>query len=138
MAPDTVANRNAKILIAEDDFEDRLMLSQTFAELGFGELVDFAVDGIFLISHLEESIDTIKLIVLDLNMPRLNGTETLRRLKINSKFQQIPVIIFSTSINDIEKNNCLQLGAIDYIVKPGRYLEYINTCKYFCELAQKQ
>jgi CheY-like chemotaxis protein len=138
MTTETMVNRNAKILIAEDDFEDRLMLSQTFSELGFEELIGFAIDGIYLIDHLEENVDAVKLIVLDLNMPRLNGTETLRKLKSEARFQQIPVIIFSTSINDIEKNNCLDLGAIDYIVKPGRYMEYINTCKYFCDLAQKQ
>jgi CheY-like chemotaxis protein len=126
-----------RILIAEDDEEDRFMMSQTFDELGYQPAITFAEDGILLLQCLEQQDPGhIGLIVLDLNMPRLNGTETLRKLKDDKRYRHIPVIIFSTSVNEIERRTCLQLGASEYITKPGRYLEYLDTCRRFYEQSQ--
>ena len=66
----------------------------------------------------------------------MNGTETLRALKENEAFKNINTIIFSTSVNEKEKSECLQLGALSYIIKPVRYLESINTARQFYEYAR--
>ena len=71
------------------------------------------------------------LIVLDLNMPKMNGTETLRYLKSEERFRKIPVIIYSTSINPVERDRCLHLGARDYISKPASFGESVSTAKMF-------
>jgi CheY-like chemotaxis protein len=73
------------------------------------------------------------LIILDLNMPRLNGTETLRQLKNDDRFNNIPVIIFSTSINPLEKEKCMLLGAHSYITKPVSLKESMDTAKAFLQ-----
>ncbi len=126
-----------KILIAEDDFEDRYIMGQTFDELGITKAIKFVEDGSILIKYLtDQGVGSIALIVLDLNMPRLNGTETLKALKTDDRYQHIPVIIFSTSVNDIEKKRCLELGAKDYITKPTTYREYMQTCKDFYAMSQ--
>lgn len=123
------------ILIADDDLDDRLLMAQTFKEIGF-DGVEFAEDGTIVIDYLlKQGAQAITLIILDLNMPRLNGTQTLRMLKTDMRFQEIPVIIFSTSVNAIERDICMGLGAQEYITKPLRYSEYLETCRKFHAMA---
>jgi CheY-like chemotaxis protein len=125
------------ILIAEDDYEDRFILSETFNELGHTDVLVFVDDGIRLLEYLGTAHPgKVKLIVLDLNMPKLNGTEILRMLKNEPRYAAIPVIIFSTSVNEIEKNICMELGAKEYVTKPVKYAEYISTCERFYSLSK--
>ena len=127
------------ILIADDDFEDRSIMAECFKELGHEEMVRYVEDGSRLLEYMEETTpDTVSLIVLDLNMPRLNGTETLRILKGDDRYRHIPVIIFSTSVNEIEKKNCLQLGARDYVTKPTKWANYVNTCRMLYAIAKDE
>jgi DNA-binding response OmpR family regulator len=75
------------------------------------------------------------LIVLDLNMPILNGMETLSRLKSHSVYKNIPVIIFTTSVHEVEKARCLEIGALDFIKKPARFQQTISTARFLHESA---
>lgn len=127
-----------QILVVEDDVEDRYFISQTFTELGFEDAVTFVEGGQMLIDYLAKGGATPKLIVMDLNMPRLNGTEVLKTLKEHDSYRDIPVVIFSTSVNELEKEACLALGAHEYVTKPIRYSDYITTCSRFYTLAQQQ
>lgn len=109
------------ILVVDDDKEDHIILEEYFSESGINQNVKFVENGLLAIEYLEGiSDDTAlpKLIVLDLNMPLLNGSQTLLQLKQNNRFKNIPVIIYSTSESDNEKRKCLSFGAIDYLVKP--------------------
>lgn len=125
-----------KIIVVDDDFEDRIIITECFKELGLTDAVMFITDGLLLLEYLSTSSSAnVSLIVLDLNMPKMNGTETLRALKANTLLSNIPVVIFSTSINEIEKEQCLQLGARDYKTKPSEWAAYVNTCKDLYELA---
>ncbi|MDR3681512.1 MAG: response regulator [Flavipsychrobacter sp.] len=127
-------NNNIKILLADDDAEDRFIIEDAFNEIGIHNAIQFVEDGEKVLEYLKiDNISLPRLIVLDLNMPRLNGTETLRSLKESEKFKEIPVIIFSTSVNEIEKTSCMNLGALDYLVKPSRYADSIAIAKYFHE-----
>jgi len=110
-----------KILIGEDDFEDQFILQEYFQDNGINEVVAFEKNGkkiIEYLEHLKAEEDLPSLIVLDLNMPILNGTQTLFELKQHSRFNKIPIIIYSTSDNDHEKRKCLNFGAVEYLVKP--------------------
>ena len=109
------------ILVVDDDKEDHIILEEYFSESGINQNVKFVENGLLALEYLEGiSDDTAlpKLIVLDLNMPLLNGSQTLLQLKQNNRFKNIPVIIYSTSESDNEKRKCLSFGAIDYLVKP--------------------
>ena len=75
------------------------------------------------------------LIVLDLNMPILNGMETLSRLKSHNVYKNIPVIMFTTSIHEVEKARCLEIGAADFIKKPVRFQQTISTAQYLHDSA---
>ncbi|HEY0742015.1 MAG TPA: response regulator [Chryseosolibacter sp.] len=114
-------SNDIRILVVDDDKEDHLILEEYFSESGIHENVKFVENGLRAIEYLEgisEDAALPKLIVLDLNMPLLTGSQTLLQLKQNNRFKNIPVIIYSTSESDNEKRKCLSFGAIDYLVKP--------------------
>jgi CheY-like chemotaxis protein len=114
-----------QILVVDDDLEDHMILLDYFTEVGKQGNVKFMVNGKELIDYLEvlNVVSLPNLIVLDLNMPLLNGTQTLLHIKRDVRFKHIPVIIFSTSTNENEKRKCLSFGAIDYLVKPSTYAD---------------
>jgi CheY-like chemotaxis protein len=133
--------KNCQILVVDDDPEDHLILLEYFREFGKDEHVKFLENGQEALDFLESIEDDQalpRLVVLDLNMPILNGTQTLYRLKQLRRFRNIPTIIFSTSDNENEKRKCMSFGAADYVVKPSTYEEgqqmverftgYISEC----------
>jgi CheY-like chemotaxis protein len=127
-------NNKVKILLADDDKEDQLILTDSFSEIGQADSIEFVDDGELLLEYLKQigSKDELPaLIVLDLNMPRMSGTETLAVLKSSEEYKHIPVIIYSTSVNDVEMNKCLETGAEAYITKPVKYEDSIKTAQYF-------
>jgi CheY-like chemotaxis protein len=126
------------ILIADDDQEDRYLLHTAFEEIGGSNDIHLVENGLQVFSYLEDSIQQTNmpaLIVLDLNMPILNGMETLTRLKAHSLYKSIPVIMFTTSVHEVEKARCLEIGAADFIKKPARFQQTISCAKYLHESA---
>ena len=127
----------SKILLVDDDPEDRAIIMEALEQIGAGNDISCANNGEVAIKTLLEFAETDVfpcLIVLDLNMPRMNGRETLQSLKSHSRLKDISVVIYSTSINPIEKEVCMQLGARLYITKPVTYQESINTAKLFVQM----
>lgn len=115
-----------QIVIVDDDREDQLILLEYFKESGTDNAIRFFSNGqraIEYLTGLGETCALPKLIILDLNMPVMNGTETLLHIKRESRFCSIPVIIYSTSENETEKRKCLSLGAVEYLVKPSTNLD---------------
>lgn len=114
-------SNDIKILVVDDDKEDHLILHEYFLDSNIDKNVLFVDNGVRALEYLESISDDKSLpslIVLDLNMPLLNGTQTLLQLKQNNRLKNIPVIIYSTSESENEKRKCLSFGAIDYLVKP--------------------
>lgn len=117
-----------KILLADDDREDQFIIAEAFEEIGVKDVLHFVENGENALSWLEACAadGTLpELIVLDLNMPKMNGTQTLLRLKEDDRFRHIPVIIYSTSLNNIERDECIRLGAHSYVIKGITF----NECK---------
>ena len=122
------------ILIAEDDADDRFLMKTALDELGYSDLrVEFVENGIELL----EQLDHIRLqpaankyprfILLDLNMPKMDGRDVLKSIKNHEEFKKIPVIIFSTTKNQLEVKRCYDLGANTYIVKPVNFDLLVET-----------
>jgi len=125
------------ILIVDDDPDDVLIIADAIKELHPSIQIVSAVNGEIAMEMLTNHSDLkagLSLIILDLNMPRMNGTQTLMALKENQKFEKIPVVIYSTSVNSLEKEKCLTLGAHSYITKPLSYKESISIAGYFIQL----
>lgn len=113
-------NPDYKILVVDDDPEDHFIMQEYFNEAGLGDAVVFRENGEEALSYLAElPLNGLPaLIVLDLNMPVLNGLQTLTMLKGQTDLKHIHVVIYSTSNNDHERQQCLEQGARDYFVKP--------------------
>jgi CheY-like chemotaxis protein len=127
-----------KILLVDDDVEDREIIQDALGELGYHSVMHFEENGEKALAFLESAFDSGSLpsmVILDLNMPRMNGTQTLRQLKTDHRFRDIPVIIYSTSLNRIERDECLALGAHSYVIKPVSYRDTIATAKRFYEMS---
>ena len=123
------------IIIAEDDADDRYLMKTALQESGITGVVEYVENGVELISYLESLnkedgvVNYPKFILLDLNMPKMDGREVLKKMKTHEEFRKIPVIIFSTTKNQMEVNRCYDLGANSYIVKPVSYDTLVTTVK---------
>ena len=126
-----------KILMVDDDAEDRMLMQEMFAEIGAPDVAHYEESGEKALSYLENlSADQLPaIIVLDLNMPKLNGTQVLKLIKKNEKLKDITVIIFSTSVNHLEREQTLILGAHSYIIKRSAYEGCLEKARYFKNFA---
>jgi CheY-like chemotaxis protein len=106
------------VFVADDDDDDRFLMKVAFDEHCPEANVRFAIDGIDLITALQDSSARPCLIILDLNMPRLNGLESLQALRASPTYINTPIIVFSTSDNEQDKADAHTNGANEYIVKP--------------------
>ena len=114
------------ILYVDDDEEDREFLSEALVKASPSVQVKLAENGLQALEYLQES-KTAKLpclIVLDLNMPYLDGRETCQRIKRDDVLQDVPVIIFSSSEKPDDLNSFQERG-IEYITKPN-HIEHIQ------------
>ncbi len=121
------------ILIAEDDADDRYLLKSAMLETKMSEPFHFVENGAELIDFLQsltqdppEERGFPKVILLDLNMPRKDGRETLKEIKQHTAWKHIPVIVFSTSHNEMEMRRCYELGADTYLAKPNSFEQLLK------------
>jgi two-component system response regulator len=114
--------RKLSILIAEDDPDDRFLLKKAFEENNATERIDFVENGVQVLEFLKNIHGANQhypnIILLDLNMPRKDGRQVLQEIKEDEELKKIPVIIFTTSRNDLVIDKCYELGANSYIIKP--------------------
>lgn len=123
------------ILWADDDTDDLEMFREILElDAPDHEVIEFR-DGQQLLAFLKgiEKKDYPCLIVLDINMPVLNGKETLTRIKSEPGLQDIPVVIFTTSINPADKYVCDQ-SATEMIIKPPSFDQLRNAVKRLVDL----
>jgi CheY-like chemotaxis protein len=122
----TIASQAPTILYIDDDSDDCLFLRSSLEDAGKATNLICATDGEEAVAYLNAVSATglPDLIVLDLNMPRWDGKQTLSYLKSQPHLASIPVVIFSTSENKIDKETCAKIGAASYITKPFHYDGY--------------
>lgn len=120
------------ILIAEDDLDDRELIQEAFVHYLPSYRLEFYGDGDDLLVYVNSLVADLlpKLIILDLNMPRMGGIETLRELKLNAEINKVPVVIFSTSQNNEDRIKSLELGANDFVSKPITYSGLVEAIRH--------
>ena len=109
------------IFLAEDDIHDQEFLTDAFLSIDPKiKLVSFST-GLKFINRLFDTKDEHLpcLIVLDYNIPEINGAEILNHLKRDDRFLNIPKVVWSTSDSQLFRENCLACGAKAYLVKPS-------------------
>ena len=115
------------ILLVEDDEDDQMLFMEAVNELDTGincKCTSTAEGGLRVLrSSTGEKPDYI---FLDLNLPMMNGLEFLEEVKASKELKTIPVIIFSTSTRESDREKAKQLGAVNFISKPHNYNELKN------------
>ncbi|KLN60990.1 chemotaxis protein CheY [Kiloniella spongiae] len=114
------------ILIVEDNIDDYEATRRSFKKSRLENPVQWCQNGQDAIHYLtktgpyenDDSVVTPCLILLDLNMPGLDGRKVLKQMKSDKKTLDIPVIVLTTSSDEIDVNKCYELGAATYIQKP--------------------
>jgi len=112
------------ILLVEDDEIESLKFERAFKKLGYNHKVINARNGEEALSLCE--LEQPNLILLDLNMPKMDGLEFLSLLKSDENLKFIPTVVFTTSNNHQDLINAYEIGVAGYIVKPLRYEAYVN------------
>lgn len=124
--------------IADDDPDDRMIIKDAFEENNFANFLSFFEDGEKVIARFEKESQEIgfrypSLLILDLNMPKVNGLELLIHLKSNKKTKKIPIVILSTSKSSQDKEKMMKLGADDFITKPFSFDSMIEITRNLIE-----
>jgi CheY-like chemotaxis protein len=126
-----------KVLMVDDDSDDRLLALVAFKELNMAHSIDFVLDGEelmdYLHSRVENNAELPDLVLLDLNMSRKDGRVALKEIKSDPRLKHLDIIIFSTSTSDKDKQYAMELGAKKYIVKPDEYNELLEVFSSICE-----
>jgi two-component system, response regulator len=137
-----------QILIADDDQDDCLMTREAFRECRIVNPLHFVHDGEELMNYLKRRppyVDEVRyplpgLILLDLNMPRMDGREALQAIKGDSLLRSIPVVILSTSSADEDILRSYAIGVNSFITKPASFsglLEVVrNLGRYWLEIVE--
>jgi CheY-like chemotaxis protein len=110
-----------KILLVDDDEDDQLIFTDALREIHFSFDCLIANNGHAGLAVLEREKNPPAMIFLDLNMPLMNGAEFLSQIKEHPIHRQIPVVIFTTSNNPLDKENMLKLGANRFITKMAEF-----------------
>ena len=122
-----------KILLVDDDEDDRQIFTEIVGDVDPDALVEYAENGLDMIALLNKMPDDElpEMIILDQNMPRMTGKESLIFLKESPRYQQIPTIVYSTyQVRDFYQE-CLELGAQDVVAKPDTMQAYREMIEQF-------
>jgi CheY-like chemotaxis protein len=122
-------NEALQILLIEDDEIDAENVRRAFAETQTPSNITVARDGqqaLDLLASGRVPIDNL-LILLDLNMPRMNGIEFLRALRENSMFNHLPVVVLTTSDAEPDKVSAYNLNVAGYMLKPITFDDFVTT-----------
>lgn len=112
------------ILVAEDDEADVLLLQTAARRADLVSEFRFVTDGVELVEFLASTGNARPyLVVLDLNMPRLDGRGALRQIRADANTRHLPVLMLSTSNAEADIRNCLDAGANAFLVKPASISE---------------
>ena len=125
------------ILLADDDSDDRLLVRDAIADCGWNGDLRCVENGEELLDYLlrrgkyqlPASAPWPGLILLDLNMPRKDGRESLREIKADANLRRIPVVVLTTSKSDMDIAALYDLGANSFISKPVHFEGLVNAMR---------
>lgn len=127
-------NRVVDILLVEDDPGDVELTREGLAEGKMPAQLHTVDDGIKALRFLRREQpygDAVRpdIILLDLNLPRMDGRETLKEIKADARLRSIPVVVLTTSEAEIDILTCYDLGASCYIAKPVGFDEFMKVIR---------
>lgn len=129
-----------EVLLVEDDRVDALLVKKAFRSLKINNPVHHVENG-------EEALDFLRnennrepwIILLDINMPRMNGIEFLEVAKKDGKLKQIPVIVLTSSMEQRDRFDAYNFGVAGYMIKPVTYddlLQLMDAIKMYWTISK--
>lgn len=131
-----------RLVVADDDADDRMLISEALEESRLANPVDFCVDGVDLLEYLrrEGEWQHLKgepmpgLILLDLNMPRMDGRTALEVIRADRHLKRIPVVILTTSKSEEDIIRTYDTGVNSFITKPVTFdglMDVVSAVKQY-------
>ncbi len=118
------------ILLVEDDQVDAMTVKRALKEINVTNRLDITNNGEEALAFLQNSDNEQPgIILLDLNMPKMNGIEFLEIAKQDDDLKNIPVVVLTTSKEDQDKVDSFNLGVAGYMIKPVDYLKFVEVVK---------
>lgn len=132
------------ILLVEDNPMDLDLTLRAFSKKKFGNHVHIARDGeeaLAFMPRWEAGEPLPAVILLDINLPKVNGLEVLRQLKAHERFRRIPVVVLTSSREDKDLKTAYDLGVNSYIEKPVSFNKFMEVAEhielYWCVLNER-
>jgi len=119
------------ILWADDDMDDLMLMRHVLQDIGQDYDIAEVSNGQEALDYLEDAKrknDLPSLVILDMNMPVLNGKEALSIIKKDSALSEIPLVFFTTSNSELDKMYCKRFG-VEMITKPPQYSSLKETVR---------
>ena len=126
-------NKSLNILLIEDDLIEVMKFNRVLKTLGLNHKIIEANNGEEALSILKIKEIIPDIIILDLNMPKINGIEFLRILKGDDFLKFMPAIVLTTSSNHKDVLECYKIGIAGYVLKPLKYEDYVDRIKKMLE-----
>ena len=118
------------VMLVEDDNVDAMTVKRALRELKVASNLARAVNGEEALEYLRNPAnETPCVILLDLNMPRMNGIEFLKIVKADERLRKIPIVVLTTSKGDQDRAESFKLSVAGYIVKPVNYQGFVKAMK---------
>lgn len=139
-----MGDKSIEILLVEDDEVDVMNVQRAFRKAKIDHPLHLATDGIAALELLRGQMSSIhlnlpRIILLDINMPRMNGLEFLRELRGDPALRSLTVVILTTSAQDSDLRAAYEYNVSGYIIKPlaaNDFLEVVNTLKRYWEICE--
>jgi len=128
-----------RFLLVDDDNDDRELFSEALATVNPIIICDLAADAEEALLKLDSrEFDSPDVIFLDINLPVMTGWQFLTKLKSQEQYKDIPVIMYSTSNNQRDRDTAKDLGALCFITKPSAFKKLQNTLDVIVSYSNKQ
>ena len=122
------------ILVVDDDHDDQYLIRKAITEEIPQAIVESLYDGSEALAYLEKCKSYPNLVILDLNMTKISGKDTMRIIRQNEALSKVPVVVLTTSRNKKEREELLALGASGFYTKPHNSAELSSIIR---ELKEK-
>ena len=118
------------ILLVEDDVVDVMSVRRALRELNSNSILAVVGNGEEALARLREEAHPLPgIILLDLNMPRMNGIDFLKVLKADERLRRIPVVVLTTSKEERDRMESFNLSVAGYMIKPVEYSGFVEVVR---------
>jgi CheY-like chemotaxis protein len=128
------------ILLVEDDVVDVMSVKRALRELSSNHILNVAGNGEEALVYLRNPEHPLPgIILLDINMPRMNGLDFLKILKADDRLRRLPVVVLTTSKEEKDRLESFNLSVAGYMIKPVEYagfVEVVKTIQHYWNLSE--